>query len=128
MATLLELKQHLLSGGKVRRTSWENPSWYLRKCADNKVNFVNPHNEVDFVDFQDAVADDWEIYSPINYEECIGCIGFFSATSDFKDARLDILEKYFGEDCVGKFKSKSSNLWSHFRPAKPEEITFYQGE
>lgn len=128
MATLSELKQHLMSGGKIRRASWKNPSEYLKKCYSNLEEFINQDDVFTSINFQDAVADDWEIYNTINYADCIGCIGFFSSTSDFKDARLDILEKYFGEGYVGKFKSKSSNLWSHFRPAKPEEIKFYQGE
>lgn len=123
MATLLELKQHLLSGGKVRRTSWENPSWYLRKCADNKVYFVNPRNEVDFVDFQDAVADDWEIYDSYPYMGCL--CKFWTGVPD--SPVIGILSKIYPNKDM-KYENQRGFVFRNCEPLKPSDVKFYQGE
>lgn len=123
MATLLELKQHLMSGGKVRRADWENPSWYLRKCVYNDVSFINPHNETDFIDFQDAVADDWEIYEDYPY---IGCLcKFWTGFPD--NPTIGILSKIY-PNADRKFENQRGFVFTNCKPMKPEEVKFYKGE
>lgn len=123
MATLWELKQHLLSGGKIKRASWKNPSKYIRKCYSNCEDFINQNDAFIYIDFQDAVADDWENYEPYPY---IGCLCRFW-DCDKVQYSIGILTKVeAGTDY--SYVNQRGMSWLHCEPLKPEEIKFYQGE
>lgn len=123
MATLSELKQHLLSGGKVKRASWKNPSQYLRKCYSNCGNFINQNDVFTSIGFQDAVADDWEKYESHPY---IGCLCKFW-DDDRKYYSIGVLTK-IEAGTEYSYINQRGVCWLHCEPLKPEEVKFYQGE
>lgn len=71
---------------------------------------------------------DWhdktEITRPIDYEDMIGCVGWFDSYGD--EIGLGILTKVAQNDKDGHCFLKNNNIWCKtFRPAKKSELKFY---
>lgn len=65
-----------------------------------------------------------EITRPVNYEDMIGCVGWFSDSLDDKKAYLGILKEV--SENGFKFKGELYDWWySYFTPAKKSELKFY---
>lgn len=68
--------------------------------------------------------DKTEIARPVNYEDMIGCVGWFDGCGD--EIGLGILTKVAPNDEDGYFFLKNNNIWCKtFRPAKKSELKFY---
>lgn len=68
--------------------------------------------------------DKTEITRPVNYEDMIGCVGWFDGCGD--EMRLGILTKVAPNDEDGYCFLKNNNIWCKtFRPAKKSELKFY---
>jgi hypothetical protein len=67
--------------------------------------------------------DKTEITRPVNYEDMIGCVGWFEK-GDFP--RIGILTKVNGNDEDGYCYCMNNNIWcKSFTPAKKSELKFY---
>ena len=68
--------------------------------------------------------DKTEITRPVNCEDMIGCVGWFSDNIDDKKAHLGIL-KAVSEDGF-KYKGELHDWWfEYFTPVKKSELKFY---
>ena len=67
--------------------------------------------------------DKTEITRPVNYEDMIGCVGWFEK-GDFP--RIGILTKVNGNDEDGYCYCMNNNIWcKFFTPAKKSELKFW---
>ncbi len=79
---------------------------------------------------EDIIRINWhnktEITRPINYEDMIGCVGWFNDTGivNTKTDRLSILVSY-KKDNEYYFKDVFDGTWKSFTPAKKSELKFY---
>lgn len=65
-----------------------------------------------------------EITRPIDYEDMMGCVGWFDGYGD--EIGLGILTKVAPNDKDGYCFLKNNNIWCKtFRPAKKSELKFY---
>lgn len=93
---------------------------------DGKYNKFKRKDESDFTAgrlFNIAWNDKTEITRPVNYEDMIGCVGWFEK-GDFP--RIGILTKVNGNDEDGYCYCMNNNIWcKSFTPAKKSELKFY---
>lgn len=72
--------------------------------------------------------DKTEITRPVNYEDMIGCVGWFKHHKETIDecSVFGILDKYNENDNLGrKFYCRSDTWYEYFTPAKKSELKFY---
>lgn len=72
--------------------------------------------------------DKTEITRPVNYEDMIGCVGWFHDADEVnkKHDRLSTLCSIKDED-IYLFKDEyKGSCWKHFTPAKKSELKFYE--
>lgn len=125
MSTLFALKDKIKEGFKIRRKCWKSLTAYIR-YSSSAGKFTDDENPAYTHIFgaDEMFADDWELYvEPVDYNACIGCVGLFSDTKDFKSGRLDILVQ---RNANLTFKAKFSGHWAYFKPVKPEDLIFYK--
>jgi hypothetical protein len=72
--------------------------------------------------------DKTEITRPVNYEDMIGCVGWFSNKKEDKKYCFGILDIYDDKDESNDGKNFHCSLigwYKHFTPAKKSELKFY---
>lgn len=70
-----------------------------------------------------------EITRPVNYEDMIGCVGWFKHHKETVDGGsvFGILDKYNENDILGKkFHCRSNTWFEYFTPAKKSELKFWE--
>lgn len=93
---------------RIKNITKANPFTY-----DGKLKLINI-----------AWHDKTEITRPVDYEDMIGCVGWFDGCGD--EIRLGILTKVAPNDEDGYCFLKNNNIWcKSFRPAKKSELKFY---
>lgn len=68
--------------------------------------------------------DKTEIIRPVNYEDMIGCVGWFW-DNDGEEKSLGVLTAYKPETKFSFVKGNKDNTYFYFRPAKKSELKFY---
>ena len=121
MTTLIELKDWIEQGGKIRHKNLVNWYYIIKKSGvfyrDDGISFST-------VFLVEALSDGWEKVEYKPSKDDIGKLGCF--WDDIKEEPLiDVLDKieqgdypFFGKLCAN---------YKHFRPLTPEEVEKYTG-
>jgi hypothetical protein len=68
--------------------------------------------------------DKTEITRPVNYEDMIGCVGYFWDEENESVKVIGILKSQINKEyCL---ESYDGSCWKHFTPAKKSELNFYE--
>ena len=119
MAYLEELLPEFRKGAKIRRKCWSEGM-----CIPSEGRFGLNFTECD------ARADDWEFYQqPINWQYIIDhkCLCWFWERDDAK--QIKYLTAYRPEEkypFVGYLDVFGYCTYSHCRPVRKDEVTFYE--
>jgi hypothetical protein len=66
--------------------------------------------------------DKTEITRPVNYEDMIGCVGYFR--DEYVDGCLEVLKSYNNLNEY-PFETTKNTVYKYFTPAKKSELKFY---
>lgn len=122
MSYLEELLPEFRKGAKIRRKMWYSAGFVHIK--DNKI-IDEDSNNIHF-EAEAFTNDDWEMYQePINWEYIINnkCLCWFWG-DDFERRRAGYLGEKKEDDY---FLDVEDDGWTHCRPVRRDEVTFYEG-
>lgn len=100
-------------------TSSYGDFWDKRDCCSVSGN-------IGHIEVEEFASKDWKdclIEFEPDYSDMIGCVGWFK--DDCREF-IDILVDVSDDEEEGKFKAQSGAYWQDFRPAKPDDLKFYE--
>lgn len=122
MSYLEELLPEFRNGAKIRCSNWID-GIYIQKDGES---IVNHNNYTAHIHAEDALSDQWEFYQePIDWDYIIKnkCICWFW-DHDEENKCIRFLENI--QDGAYKFIDHTDVMWTNCRPARRDEVTFYE--
>lgn len=123
MSYLEELLPEFRKGAKIRCKSWKNGA-YIEKKGQGIIYHNIPVEEFN------VLADDFELYQePIDYDYIIKnkCLCIFWDDEEFSLigslTKIDTPEPLYKDY---KYQAYNGRYWKHCRPARRDEVTFYE--
>lgn len=126
MAYLEELLPEFRKGAKIRKNIWDKSCYF---CFENE-NIWNEDDKLAYFDGNDLLSDTWEFYQePIDWQYIIDnkCLCRFWNGDDIKKGVIDYLVTVSNES-YELYENTSGCRWSHCRPVRRDEVTFYEDE
>lgn len=126
MSYLEELLPEFRKGAKIRRKNWGKEE-FIRKEDSDKHFYDEDRNDYRFFG-DDFESDDWELYQkPIDYDYIIKnkCLCWFWNGDDRNKGVIDYLVTVSNES-YELYENTSGCRWSHCRPVRRDEVTFYE--
>ena len=129
MATLLELKNKIEAGAKIRRKSNYVKNSYISIKGNIMSTFSNENGLPHVFTTNDLFADDWEEYKDnhTDYDKYIGCLcKFFNTDSDTRTIYYGILTKVIVTINGVIYISHNNCSYNFCKPIKSDEVKFYE--
>lgn len=97
----------------------------LKTCYTSEKYYGENNNVVGITNFFNINwHDKTEITRPVNYEDMIGCVGWFWDEENEGVKVIGILKSKINKEyCL---ESYDGSCWKHFTPAKKSELKFYE--
>lgn len=125
MAYLEELLPEFRKGAKIRMVSW--PASFYYEIKDGKVYNQGGHPVISY-SHQAICENVWELYQePIDWQYIIDnkCLCWFWNGDDRNKGVIDYLVTVSNES-YELYENTSGCRWSHCRPVRRDEVTFYE--
>lgn len=104
--------------------------WHIEKPSKKSTIWYSPSliGSLGYIEVEEFQGKDWAdccLPLPDNEENWIGCLCWFWDTGAIRRKSCGILMNING-DAPFHYQDRKGTFWEHCKPAKPEEIKFYE--